>query len=418
MSNITSIFFIIFGVTTLFGCVQNTNEKLSINNCDNIFVVSDREKIYLFEHENNIISFHLLRTFENWSNNGAFFDCKRNIVVSPYGYKGEKHDKGGVTIFDLNNGKVKDYEISDGVNGQLGLFENGVLLSTMLIHTKEIDKKSGYVPPKSILDKNMVIGNPEMFPVEVVDDYKAGKLWKMFEYIHLFDLDRKEIVKSYEQNADYGSIFEDKFYAQFIDAVGIINLKNNFREKIIERDSVSDGKNSLHLSKPANTIGVFVDKVHHVITTQHSWDFSSGRNQRINSKFKKNALYKVESEKLIELAVIPFEDISYAVVVEKNIFIFSSNAKNVAKYDTSTNKLTKYHLSIPALEDEYTIDSVGHTENSFIFALSIAGSSKGLLFLTNKSFTKISSMYEVPMSDMSVTTDIDIQTTNLRAVKY
>ena len=415
MDNLISIVFIIFGATTLFGCVQNTNEKLNVNNCANTFVVSDIGKIYLFEHENNMTNFHLLKTFDNWSNNAAFFDCKRNIVVSPYGYKGVKRDKGGVTIFDLNNDKVKDYEISDGVNGQLGLYENGVLLSTMLIHTARIDKKLGYVPPKAIIDKKIVFESPEMFPEEVVEDYKAGGLWKTFEYIHLFDLDKNEVVKSYKQNTYYGKVFEDEMYAQFLEAVGTINLKNNFQEKIIEQTIVHD-KDGVHLSMPGNSIGVFVDKEHYTISTHRSWDFASDRNRRISTKFKKNAIYKVENEKLIEWAVIPFENISYAVVVGKNIFVFSGNTKNVAKYDTSTNKLTKYHLSLPALEDEYRIDSVGYTENSFIFALSVGGTSKGLIFLTDKSFTKISPIYEVPMSNMSVTTNQDIQTTNYHAV--
>ena len=416
MDNLISIVFIIFGATTLFGCVQNTNEKLSVKDCDATFVVSDRRKIYLFEHENNMTNFHLLKTFDNWSNKAAFFDCKRNIVVSPYGYKGVKRDKGGVTIFDLNNGKVKDYEISDGVNGQLGLYENGVLLSTMLIHTARIDKKSGYVPPRAIIDKKIVFESPERFPEEVVEDYKAGRLWKTFEYIHLFDLDRKKVVKSYAQNASYGGVFEGKLYAEFvIGAVGIMDLNNGFREKIIER-KMTNNVNGVHLSMPGNSIGVFVDKDHYTISTHRSWDFASDRNRRISTKFKKNAIYKVENEKLIEWAVIPFENISYAVVVGKNIFVFSGNTKNVAKYDTSTNKLTKYHLSLPALEDEYRIDSVGYTENSFIFALSVGGTSKGLIFLTDKSFTKISPIYEVPMSNMSVTTNQDIQTTNYHAV--
>lgn len=396
-------------------CLQSTADKLTVSKCGNSFVISDSKQIFLFEHDSDIEKYNLLKKLKNKSNNGAFFDCKRNIIVSPYGYKGVKNNKGGVTIFDLTTNKMRDYEIYDGVNGQLGRYKNGVLLSTMLIHRAKINSEEGYVPPKTVLDKNMIFDNPKRFPQEVVEDYKHGRIWKLFEYMHLFDLDKKRIIKSYKQNADYGRIIEGKIYVELIDAVGIIDLENKFRIKLLERKTEYNN-NEVRLSVPANTIGVFVNKEYYLITTDRSWDFATSRNQRVSKKYKNNTIYKIVDEKLIELAVLPFNHIAYSVAVGVDIFMFSNNAKNIAKFNTLTNKITKYKILLPSVSKEYTIDSVGYTKNGFILAMSIKGTTKGLIFLTNKSFSKISAVYAVPMSNISITTNEDIQTTNYRAV--
>lgn len=411
MNKIIKVILFTFSVLLIEGCAKEANNKIVVENCDNVFVVSDESEIYLFEHEVEGVDFHLLGKYQNKSNTGAFFDCKRNIIVSPYGYKGVNNNKGGVTIFNLNNGKLKDYIIPDGVNGQLGVYNNGVLLSTMLMHSTKIDKKSGYVPPNEIIKKESVLENPKMFPREVVEQYNSGELWKSFEYIHLFDLDTKTVTKSYSQNIDYGHIYNNKLYSEFIDAVGAIDLKNGFVEKIIER-RVTKHKNEEQLSLPAISSGVFVNENYYVITTGRSWDTT--RRKMLN--FEKNTIYKVVNESLVKLTSLPFKTFAYAFSINENIYIFSNTSEKVFEFNTQTKKNTLYDLKLPDSVKGYVIDSVGYTNKNFILTLSVPGYTKGAIFLLSNDFSKISQKYDAPMGAMSVTTVNNIQTLNKRSL--
>jgi len=412
MNKSLKVFFICCIAITLSACTQNSNEKPTVSNCDNTFVVSDNNNIYLFEHDNDSVNFNVLRQYENKSNMDAFFDCQRNIIVSPYSYKGIHNNEGGLTIFNLSNNKQKDYEIEDGINGQLGLYKNGVLLETMLVHRTKIDKNSGHISQKSILNEYRILNNPENYPEEMVNDYKAGERWKRFTYTHLFDLDRKKIVKSYKQTPFSGRVINNKMYARFRDFIGIMDLKNSFVEKVIEWKETYN-EDGTQFSMPSMSLHVFADKKTFIISTHKSWDFKNRNDQWEVKKFKKSTIYKVEEEKLVEAATLPFKDAAYAVAIKQDIFVFSNTAKNIAKFNTQTNKLTEYNLVLPDVTEEYYLNSVGFTKDNFILSFSDEERTKGLVFLANKNFTEISPAYKVPMNRMGVATNQGIQSRRL-----
>lgn len=408
MNRFITVLLISSGLTVLSACTQNSNEKLTVNNCDNVFVVSDNHNIFLFEHESDNVDFHLLKKHTNSWNTDAFFDCKRNIIVSPYSAKGE----GGITIFNLSNNKSTDYIIDDDVNGQLGLYKSGVLLSTKLRHHTKIDKNSGYVSPWSIINKYRILKNPENYPEEMVNDYKKGEFWKRFTYTHLFDLDTKKIVKSYKQTPYFGQVINGKIYAGFHDFIGTMDLENGFVEKIIgwEKTYNQDGT---HISMPTMPVRVFVDKKPYIIPSHKSWDFKDRSGQQKLKKFKTNIIYQAENGKLVEVVTLPFDDAAYAVAVQYDMFVFNRSAKNIAKFNTQTNKLTEYNLALPAVTEEYYINSVGFTKDNFILSFSDEDRTKGLIFITNKNFTEISPAYKVPMNRMGVATSQGIQSRTL-----
>jgi len=401
----------------LAGCESNSSSSNSLINCDSRFVVSDIRQIYLFEYKDpTSLNFDLLHKFENVSNNGAFFDCARNAIVSPYGYKGKNNNESGVSIFKLDTKKVKDYNIPDGVNGQLGLYKNGVLLSSRLIYSSKIDTSLGFVPEREIISKEYVDKHPENVSKEIINDYKKGVLWKKYEYMHLFDLNKNKVVKSYKQNADFGEVINGKLHAQFIDAFGIVNLEDGSRKKIIERSTLKNKEKGIQLSIPANIISAFSDSGYFAITTDKSWNYSNGRGHKVLKSLDSNSIYMAIDGTLVKQISLPFENPSYAITIGSEIFVFSRGGKYISKYNFSTKRLINYDMSELLELENYSINSVGYMNNNFIFSMTDTKNTTGIIFSTNNKFSKVSPIYKVNMSNMSVTTNKNIQTNFYRAV--
>ncbi|MCF6204656.1 MAG: hypothetical protein L3J59_13475 [Methylococcaceae bacterium] len=407
----------LLSLALLAGC-ENYSGANQPTNCDSQFVVSDNRQIYLYEYrDSKSLDFDLLHKFENISNNGAFFDCARNTIVSPYGYKGEGRNESGVSIFKLDTKEVRDYNIPDGVNGQLGLYKNGVLLSSRLIYSSKVDKNLGFVPKSEIISKKYVNDNPDTVTKEIINDYKNGVLWKRYEYMHLFDLNKNKIIKSYKQNADFGRVIDGKLHAQFIDAFGIVNLENGYRKKIIERLSIKDNEKGLRLSVPANIISVFSDTGYYAITTDKSWNYSESREHKILKNIDANSIYMAIDGVLVKQISLPFKKPSYAITIGSEILVFDRGGNHVSKYNSLTKELLNYDISELLKLKNYSINSVGYTNNKFIFSMTNKKNTNGIIFSTNNEFSKASPIYKVNMSNMSVTTNNNIQTSFYRAVR-
>lgn len=398
-------------------CIQSCidrNASVPVFNlpCDNAFVLSDMESIFLYEIKDAVIT-EKVREFSNRSNRGAVYDCKRNILISPYGYKGRNKNKGGLTIFNMLDGSQRDYEIKDGVAGQLGFYKEGILLATMLIHAGPVNPEGGFVPPKSIIDKETVLSDASSYPPEVVNEYKNGGQWKTFEYTHLFNLDKKEIERSFSQGLYYGAIIGKKRISELVSAAtGVIDLETGHIDELITWKKFING-DQLELNIPDQSIGLVVQDKYYYITTMRSWDTASARDIMEMKRFKRNAIYLVSNKKINEqFATIPIKNIGYVVSVENNIYIFDQKAKKVFRFDTETGVTQEYHISNPSLvvNNKYVVDAVGYTKDNFIIAMSSGKEGKGIMFITSKDFSRIGKINNVPMVNMGITTNQNTQT--------
>ena len=380
----------VFVIAFLFfgGCFAKQPAKNVFKKCENTFVLSDGRKTVLFEHDENNVQFHLLKQYENWSGYGSFLDCQRNIIVSPYTYKGVKHDKGGVTIFTLHNDKSRDYEIFETPQGPaLGRYKNGVLLTTQLMQKERVQEGASPIP---ILSYGMLF----------TDD--QGIRWRGYTYTLLFDLDQKKVVKSYKYDLWNPWINGDVMVGVHYGFITEIDLNTGNVKNWFDSTPLLTGERNGPLSFSLSCFTSSGD-FYFVPVPRKDSDAAEG--------YEKAAIYKIENKKIIKQVSLPDIASQYVgptdrylapmdpnqmIAVDEHIYVFTRQSKKVFRFHTKTKELKAYDLKLP-IPSHWYITSVGYTKENFIIPVTEDFDITGGVFVVNRDFSKISVMHALPM---------------------
>lgn len=380
-------------LSILSGCLKKDDiSKVNVNNCNNTFVISAYWNIYLFEHNENSIDFKLLKSLSNYSNNNAIYMCNDNTIISSYSYKGVKQDKAGITYFNLNNESSTDYSIEEGNNGIVGRYSNGVLIDTSLIQLGDI-KPNYFIP-----DNEIILNNTDNSPIH------------RYTLTHLFDLNKRKVIKSYEMNQGQSWVTGDDLYSLQINSVTKTNLESKTREKIFGF-KLSDVDQQIAVGIPALTGRVMIDDSIYIITGEESWNIASDRKTRSLKGLKRNIIYQLIDDNFHEISTLPYGDISYTVSLDNHIYIFTKKSNKVMRYSKEYNELYVFDFDFDSLK--YEIESVGYTDDNFIIVLSTETKDRtGGIIVANHDFTKISEIMtlNIDTNTVSITTHRDVST--------
>ena len=396
-----SFFNTYFLVILLCGCevaddkLQDTTAGL-FSYCENTFTVSGSNKIYLFEHRHNSVEFDQLAVFDDWSPISAFLDCAANRIIVPYGARKDDRNNAGVAIIDLESGSKLEY--SAGARGIQGIplkYNNGLLLSTTLLNQQNLAKNPplyGYLPPG-----------------EAYKDSQS-QAYRVFSPTTYFDLSSAKFTKDLPIDIGYSVIKNNIIYAKQRGAITAIDLDTKTTNVLYE----SSGKNSFEaINIPINHLGVFLDTDYFFVLNNYSHNVSNNELQGLEA----NAIYKLVDSGMQKLANYSEGDAVYLLGLNNKIYIFTS-AFRVIEYDVKTMEVIERALTGLNQLHNFTIESVGYTEQNFILALGSQNAEIGSkVMLMSRDFTHISPATSVELRSISVTTDLAIDTANSRGIQ-
>jgi len=394
-SNIFFLVILVCGCEMTDDKFQNSTAYL-FSHCENTFTVSGSSKIYLFEHRHNSVEFDQLAVFDDWSPISAFLDCAANRIIVPYGARKDDRNNAGVAIIDLESGSKLEYPAgARGIQGIPLKYNNGLLLGTTLLNQQTLKNNPplyGYLPPG-----------------EVYEDPQR-QTYRVFAATTYFDLSSAKFTKDLPIDIGYSAIQNNIIYAKQRGAITAIDLDAKTTDVLYE----SNGKNSSEaINIPLNHLGVFLDADYFFVLNNYSHNGSNNEFQGLEA----NVIYKLVDNGMQKLANYSEGDAVYLLGLDKKIYIFTSAFK-VIEYDIETMDVIEQALPGLSQLHNFTIESVGYTEQNFILALNSQNAEIGSkIMLISRDFMRISHGKSVELRSISVTTDLAIDTANTRGIR-
>ncbi|MDG1694480.1 MAG: hypothetical protein P8I13_06460 [Porticoccaceae bacterium] len=375
--------------------LQNTSSSL-FSKCENTFIVSGSRKLYLFEHRPKSTEFNQLAVFDDWAPLSPFLDCDNNRIVIPYGARKADRSNAGIAIIDLESGAKNEYPINArGIQGIPLKYDNGLLLSTTLLkqtNPLEMPPTYGYSPPgESYKDSN-------------------NTSFRLFSPTAYFDLDHLHFTKDLDLDLGYSVIQNHTLYSKQRGAITAIDLAAKTTDVLYEFKATQFSEDK---DIPFNHLGVFLDSDYFMVLNRHSHNNPNGTLEG----FEKNAIYKLVDGAMQKLTNYPGEDAVYLLGLDKKLYIFTHSLK-VFEYNFETNALVEQKL--PKFNDlkGYSIESVGYTQQNFIITFdNYQTDINSIVVLMSRDFKRISQSTSVDLRLISVTSELAIDTSDIRGMQ-
>lgn len=368
----------------LAGGCRNVPPQPLVKDCNNTFVVSAFDNIYLFEHGPHSSSFRLIRPFDNYSNEQASYYCGSDDVISSFAFKGADQNHGGLSLLNVRTGKGEDIGMKENAV-DFARYRNGILLQTRLLQGQPFDPALGYLSP----------GERRQRP-------HTGEPFHLFTWMHFFDLDKKRVTRSYRQGNTFQSwIRGDDMYALQEGAFVKIDLVSGRRELLHEARGLPGG------------VAVMAGRQIYYVTGPHSWNAGEDRQHKRLIGYEANTVYKLVNGGFVKEFTLPYADPVYVVVPnERDIYVFTKNSRKVVRYDTAAKKATEYDFDTHGK----SIEAVGYTDSRLIIVTDIRpGYVGGAVIVANLDFSDISKPYELPELD---TNTVGVSTNKYENAEY
>jgi hypothetical protein len=140
-------------------------------------------------------------------------------------------------------------------------------------------------------------------------------------------------------------------------------------------------------------------------------------NEELQS-LEKNAIYKLVDGRMQKLVNYSQDDAVYLLGFDKKLYIFTNSLK-IIEYDIETMKITERTMPSLSKNNNFSIESVGYTEQNFIVALaSQKAETSSKIVLISRDFSDISSATSLDLRLISVTTDLAIDTADSRGIQF
>jgi hypothetical protein len=376
--------------------LQSTSLSL-FSKCENTFTVSGSRKIYLFEHRPNSVEFDQLAVFDDWAPLSPFLDCANNRIIVPYGARKDDRNNAGVAIIDIESGDKLEYPAgASGIQGIPLKYDNGLLLSTTLLKQQALSNNPptfGYLPPG-----------------ESYEDTK-GRGYRVYAPTRFFDLSSAKFTKDFDLDLGYSVIQNNVIYSKQRGAITANDLNSKTTDVLYEsnRNSSTSAKQI-----PQNHLGLFLDAEYFMVLNRYSHNTSDEELQSL----EKNAIYKLVDGRMQKLVNYSQDDAVYLLGFDKKLYIFTNSLK-IIEYDIETMKITERTMASLSKNNNFSIESVGYTEQNFIVALaSQKAETSSKIVLISRDFSDISSATSVDLRLISVTTDLAIDTADSRGIQF
>ena len=375
---------------------QDQNQaNIPFVHCENTFVISGSRKIYLFEHLPKEVKFKKLAVFDDWAPISAYLDCDANRIIAPYAARRGDRNNAGVVIIDLATGIKHEYPLaSKGIQGIPIKYRNGLLIGTTLLKRGETNPSYGY-----------------MAPGEGYTD-KSGENYRIYTPIVFFDLRKLQFTREYDIDIGYAVLADDLLMAKQRGAITAINLKDK-TTKVLFESSVSDGLDK-PLTLPMYHLSTFIEGNYYMVLNRRSY---THQNFEL-AGYQDTGIYQLVNGKMVKLANIPQDDSAYLLGIDNKLYIFTNSFKAV-EFDILSKSMFEYDFSTAINEGGYQIESVGYTDNNFIITFDGQRRDQtGKVLVVSRDFKQISTPYSIDLKHISVTTNLAIDTADIRGVSH
>ena len=367
---------------------------IPFSHCENTFVVSGSRKVYLFEHQPHGVAFKQLAVFDDWAPLSAYLDCGNNRIIVPYGAKKRDRNNTGVAVFDLQTGVKSEYPLADkGIQGIPVKYRNGILLDTTLLQRGEVRSDFGYVP----------LGERQ------TDEF--GKVYRVYTATVFFDLDRLQFTRELDIEKGYSVLDGDILTAKQRGAITEINLQAKSTQVLYETPLASE---DFHANMPIYNLNTFLDGDYYMVLNRRSYNSAFLRETDLVG-YDNNGIYQLIDGSMVKLANTPYDDAVYLLGIDKKLYIFTQSFK-VVEFDIDSKSMIEYDFA-SSVGVGYRIESVGYTQSNFIIAMANQQPDiSSQILLASRDFKKFSVAQDVSLRNISVTTELAVDTADTRGV--
>jgi len=366
----------------LHGCSQTTtvtNPTTQVKHCENTFVVSGYGyETALYEHEEGGVNFWKLRTYKD-DGNDAFFDCKRNLMVSiKEGGNAVPLAQEGIIMEDITDNTRSLFHTEEGFNSIVARYKNGFIYSTAKLKGRKVSEQCGFV-----------------------DSHDLSPDGREYSYVssYYFDLDQRKKADEYKLGMwMIGSITGDEIY---LSPHYKYNLKTKCSGNLWPKQLIG-GEDP---DKFSPMIGV--------ISRDAYYDTTSSIGNNHITVPAHGQIYKVKDRIAYPLVEFPDKDIIYMVIPDdKHLYAFTRSRK-AYEYDLEQNKTTAVYTLDINLSTEYELGVIGYTRDNFILTFEHENDLASAIIVTDRNFSKFSRPQIIHDAGLRVSSEQTIATDHL-----